>query len=222
MFSSRHVAYEKYRSLKASVITLEGLIGAGKTSLGNSLEHYLKSIGIDAKFFAEYRNDLLLDQFISDMKTHAYTFELFMLAKRGEIYREAQRYAATGGVAIIDRSIVGDWAFTYMQYKNGNITDKDWDVYNSMLEDEQFPEPSYTVLLQCSSQKAISRTKKRGIISEQKYQLNYFEDLTEAYNQAFMQINHPLIKITWEHDKKLPMGRLSPEDTENVLDLIVN
>lgn len=221
MFSNRHHLYEKYRCLRGGVVTLEGLIGVGKTSCGNSLASFLNDAGLESKFFPEYRNDMLLDQYISNMDRYSFSFQLFMLAKRAEIYREAQRYAKTGAIAIIDRSIVGDWAFAYMQFKNGKMSEQEWDTYQSMVEQEKFPEPSYTVYLQCTPNKALSRTKKRGIPSEQKYVPEYFEELLSAYDNALSEVNHPLVKITWENDRILPMGKLSHEDCEYVLNYLI-
>ncbi|CAH6420524.1 Hypothetical protein HVR_LOCUS1214 [uncultured virus] len=38
IFASRNPLYEKYKSLRAGVYTIEGIIGVGKTTLGRSLE----------------------------------------------------------------------------------------------------------------------------------------------------------------------------------------
>src|SRR4051812_7244364 len=114
MFAERSALYCRFKSLKCGVFTIEGIIGVGKTTLGRSLEKMLNDNGIATKFFPEYVNKDLLGQYIGNMHRYAYSFQLIMLCKRIEIYREAERFAATGGVAIIDRSIVGDMTFALM------------------------------------------------------------------------------------------------------------
>src|SRR5687767_9035911 len=111
MFTNRDPNYDKFKSLKGGVFTIEGIIGAGKTTLGKSLEQFLNECGIKTRFFPEYINKDLLSQYIGDMKRYAYSFQLIMLCKRIEIYRIAEAFASTGGVALIDRSIIGDMSF---------------------------------------------------------------------------------------------------------------
>ena len=127
MFSPRNEDYDTFKSLKGGVFTIEGVIGVGKTTVGRSLEKYLNDIGIRANFYPEYVNKELLAQYIGDMKRYAYAFQMIMLCKRIEIYRDAERYADTGGVALIDRSIIGDMTFAKMQYDNGNFTKDEWE-----------------------------------------------------------------------------------------------
>src|SRR5665648_663656 len=112
--------YQRYRLLRGSLLIIEGVIGAGKTTLGHSLAAYLNQIGIPTRFYPEYVNPELLAQYIADMPRYAYTFQLFMLRVRCDTYREAQLFTATGGIALIDRSLPGDLAFAPMQYDNDN------------------------------------------------------------------------------------------------------
>lgn len=44
-----------------------------------------------------------------------------MLCKRIELYRTAERFAAIGGIALIDRRIIDDITFARMQRDNGNF-----------------------------------------------------------------------------------------------------
>ena len=84
---------DKYESLRYGIYTIEGIIGVGKTTLGKSLEKFLNERGIKTKFYPEYVNKDLLDQYIKNMKQYAYSFQLVMLFKRLEIYREAVRFS---------------------------------------------------------------------------------------------------------------------------------
>jgi deoxyadenosine/deoxycytidine kinase len=100
MFNNRHPMYEKFRVLKGGIYLIEGIIGVGKTTLGNSLEYYLNSVGLKCKFYKEYFNEDLLNQFIGNMKSYAYFFQMMMLTKRIEIYKEAEEFSKSGGISI--------------------------------------------------------------------------------------------------------------------------
>jgi len=220
MFASRNPSYDRFKSLRGGVFTLEGIIGVGKTTLGRSLENYLKEIGIDAKFFPEYVNEKLLGQYISDMKRYAYSFQMIMLCKRIEIYREAERFAKTGGVAIIDRSMVGDMTFACMQKDNGNFTDDEWETYISMMTQEIQLTPSASVFLRCTAETSMRRVKQRGILSEiNGYTVEYMKQLQEAYDKTIddcTSVRH--IIIDW--NDPIPMynnGNLNTKFVEDVL-----
>lgn len=134
MFADRHSDFDKLKYLKGGIYTIEGIIGVGKTTLGRSAERYLNNIGLKEKFYPEYVNKELLAQYIGNMKRYAYSFQMIMLCKRIEIYREAERLAETGGVALIDRSIIGDMTFARMQKDNGNFTEDEWNIYLSLMK----------------------------------------------------------------------------------------
>ena len=222
MFNSRNEFYKKYQQLRGSIITVEGLIGTGKSTSCDSIADFLCNVGINARYFPEYRNDELLSQYINDMNKHAYGFQLFMLGKRAEIYRCAEEYSKTGGISIVDRSIIGDYAFAKMQYMNKKITDEDWKVYNSVLKSENLPEPTFTVYLKCTPVISLLRTKRRCIKSESAYTLQYFKDLEESYKKALAHINHELITIDWSDEREVNKdNKISDTDCMIILDLLL-
>lgn len=205
MFKLYHPDYPTYRQLRGVCILIDGIIGVGKSTLGKSLEQFLKSIGISARFYGEYVNARLLEQYISDMKKYAYPFQMIMLCRRFEIYRDAKRFAAAGGVAIIDRNLLGDYAFAFMQHKKGNITDEEWTIYTDMYKLENVEQPDYILFLDCGAETALRRTRRRGVESENSYTLQYFDDVKSAYEEVYnqMYIAHPLTRyvcIDWGTD----------------------
>src|SRR5579862_286850 len=149
MFTDRHPNYNRYRSLRGGMFVIEGTVGAGKSSLGKSLTKYLNDIGIETRFFTEFVNEDLLQQFISDMKKYAYPFQVILLQKRIETYRRAEEYTKTGGVAIIDRSLIGDMTFAKMHVDAGNISADEYQVYLKLIEKEKLPVPIACLFLQC-------------------------------------------------------------------------
>jgi len=223
MFSPRHPDYFRLARLRSAVITLEGLIATGKSTAGRSLERYLNQAGVLAKFFPEYCNETLLSQYIGDMPRYAYAFQLFMLGKRIAIYQEAERFAAGGGVAIIDRSILGDMTFARMQHQAGFITDSEWEAYVSIMKQEIQLAPLANVFLDCRAEASLRRVSCRGNPAEvEGYSLEYMQKLKEAYIETLAEsreVKH--IILDWDEDRLLDEeGLLFDADCRLILEEI--
>ena len=223
MFSERHPDFRQYQSLIGSVILLEGLVGVGKTTVGYSLEDYLNKIGLKAKFYCEYVNSELLNQYISNMSKYAYCFQLVMLTKRFEIYSEALRFTEQGGIAIVDRSLIGDYTFAMMQYQNGNFTHDEWLVYQNMFRQQQQLAPTCCLFLNCDPEISLNRIKNRGFISEIKgYTLKYINDLLQCYHKNLTELNEvPVIMVDWNDHKTVINNRLLDSDVKLLLNNIM-
>jgi deoxyadenosine/deoxycytidine kinase len=176
---------------------LEGLIGVGKSTLGKSLEATLNDIGISATFLTEFVSNDLLEQYVSDMSKYAYTFQMIMLSKRLEIYREAQRRAMQGEVVLVDRSLVGDYVFALLHFRYGNISEEEFQLYCTMLYSEKPIEPTATLFLQADVPTCISRAAKRGRKSEDAYDRQYFDALSSTYEEVFTQLPTPRVSVDW-------------------------
>lgn len=201
LFTTHPAEYYQYRKLRGTIIALEGLISAGKTTLGNHIATYLNGIDIPCKFFPEYVNQDLLTQFIQNMKKYAYSFQMIMLCKRIEIYRQALEFSKTGGVAIIDRSLWGDMTFAKLQHRQGNISDEEWTCYSSMVKHEIMIEPDIIIYLDCNIDTAMSRIQKRGNRSEMSgYRAEYLKLLDETYKEEFDTWRHSLKIVDWNRD----------------------
>jgi len=217
MFSDRHPKYNTFKQLRGGIYVIEGIIGAGKTTFGKSAEKYFNNIGLECKFFPEYVNSDLLTQFIQDMKKYAYPFQLCMLFKRIETYKEAEKFAKMGGIALVDRSIAGDMTFAKMHVDNENISIEEWNIYLAVLKSELLPSPSSCIYLKCSSEISLNRIKNRGRESEiDGYTLDYLNNLTNIYDNI-LQTQDNVIIINWNDSMTIINNELSEYDIENIL-----
>jgi deoxyadenosine/deoxycytidine kinase len=223
MFSDRHPLYNRFKQLKGGIYTIEGIIGVGKTTAGRSLEHFLIEIGIPAKFYPEYMNKDLLEQYIFNMKRYAYAFQMIMLCKRIEIYREAERLASTGCVVFIDRSIMGDMTFARMQKNNGYFTENEWKIYLSFVEQDIQLVPTSSIFLKCSPESSLDRVKQRGIESEIKhYSLKYMRQLEIAYQQSMRDCHNVRhIMINWNTPSPIIDGYLERSKIESMIEMLL-
>jgi len=223
MFINRHPMYEKLRSLKGGIYIIEGIIGVGKTTLGISLEKYLNDIGLKCKFYKEYVNEDFLNQFIGDMKSYAYFFQMMMAVKRIEIYKQAEDFSKLGGISFIDRSLIGDITFATMHYNNGNISDDEWKIYNNFIKNEKLLTPSACIYLQCNSETCLNRIKNRGLKSEiLGYDINYLNKLNNVYEIVILNnTNLKTIVLDWNKQLNLLDKIISEDYIIEILDLLL-
>ena len=209
-----------FRCLVGAIIGLEGLIGAGKTTSGRSMVKFLNKNGLKAKFFKEFVNPKLLKQYISDMNKYSYTFQIIMEMKRLEIYKQAFEYAKTGGIAIIDRTLLGDMTFALMQYQNGNYTEDEWETYNDILRNGTDLAPSLVVYFKTTPATAYERMVSRGYKSEKDgYTIDYFQTLHSKYDEVMERAKKTIcvLDLDWNKDKKVVDGNIKDSEVVNLL-----
>ncbi len=162
------------------LIVLPGTIGAGKSSLAAALGEHL---GTEV-FYEAVDNNPVLDLYYQDPKKYAFLLQIFFLNKRFQSIKEA--YKADNNV--LDRSIFEDELFLTLNYKNGNVTKTELDIYkellNNMLEElEGMPKksPDLLIYIDVSFEKMLERITKRGRSYEQ---ISDNPDLYEYYQQV--------------------------------------
>lgn len=210
-YGRRSPLEKSLQKLRGSVIVIDGIIGVGKSVLGKSMTKYLTDNHIDARFFPEYFNKTLLDYYLNNIKETAFMFQCIMAHARIEIYRKALEYSKTGGISIIDRSILGDIAFASMLVNKGYMSSEQYDIYWAIIDEtSDLYEPDYTIYLDCNIETCIRRISSRGIESEiDNYDVEYHNDLQTAYNKVYD--SHPNLevkRIDYNTDSKLLNGVL--------------
>lgn len=189
------------------IVIVEGLIGAGKSKLCESIEAYTAVCGrkiclvIQEKICPQ-----LLDLYLGDMKRNAFSFQVIVARDRCESMRTAVRAARAGLLVLLDRGLPGDMAFASMQHKLGIMSEQEYDVYCHLVADShpQFVPKQFGLIsngdvvdrqaegidvhilyLQCTPQAAFARMRLRNNASEVgSYKLAYFEDLCAAYDEV--------------------------------------
>lgn len=148
------------------LIVLAGTIGAGKSSLAAALGNHL---GTEV-FYEAVDNNPVLDLYYQDPKKYAFLLQIFFLNKRFKSIKEA--YQADNN--ILDRSIFEDELFLKLNYKNGNVTKTELEIYQELLanmleELEGMPKkrPDLLIYIDVSFDKMLERIEKRGRSFEQ-------------------------------------------------------
>ncbi|VTS15994.1 deoxyadenosine kinase [Streptococcus porcinus] len=202
------------------LIVLAGTIGAGKSSLAAALGDYL---GTDV-FYEAVDNNPVLDLYYQDPQKYAFLLQIFFLNKRFKSIKEA--YKADNNV--LDRSIFEDELFLKLNYKNGNVTKAELDIYQELLanmleELEGMPKkrPDLLIYIDVSFEKMLERIAKRGRSFEQ---VDDNPGLEEYYYQV-----HEEYPTWYEEYDVSPKMRIdgdaldfvqNPEDLTTVLQMI--
>ncbi|HEO4749550.1 TPA: deoxynucleoside kinase [Streptococcus agalactiae] len=202
------------------LIVLAGTIGAGKNSLAAALGQHL---GTDV-FYEAVDNNPVLDLYYQDPQKYAFLLQIFFLNKRFQSIKEA--YKANNNV--LDRSIFEDELFLTLNYKNGNVTKTELDIYKELLanmleELEGMPKkrPDLLVYIDVSFDKMLERIDKRGRSFEQVDSnpelYDYYKQVHSEYPEWYENYDvSPKIRID---GNKLDFVK-NPEDLQHVLDTI--
>lgn len=188
----------KFSSFKGKIITIDGCIGAGKSTLCKNLYNTFKSLNYDVKLYIEKFNNDMLSLFLSDMKKYAFMFQIYMLQQRRIIYEEAIEFVKSEGVAIIDRSMCSDIAFCLLHKDMGNISDEEWKTYNSVINEKLYETPDYIVYLDVTAEKCMERIKSRNRLNEtDSYDILYLNNLIDKHKTVFKNT----INVDWNSDE---------------------
>ncbi|WP_448821899.1 deoxynucleoside kinase [Cetobacterium sp.] len=162
-----------------NIICIEGVVGAGKTTLGELLA---KELSIE--FFQEpYIDNPFLDKFYSNKERYSLLSQMYFLNKRIEIIEEASKLNG----CIMDRSIYGDYLFAKMHLKNKFMTEDEFSLYHSFWEKliSVRTNPILIIYLETSVENAMRKIKERGREFELGVEKEYWNSLNEEYSSFF-------------------------------------
>lgn len=174
--------------------TIEGNIGAGKTTLINRLASILDATvlpePLHARTFAT-----LLERYYADPKRWGMTFQLDTLRARA-----VAQLSAPEGLVLQDRSVIGDSLFAEVAYEQGFIDDTEYEVYLSLREalTAGLPAPVAVIYLDASPETCLQRIHKRGRGCESEVPLAYLRALHEAHERMARREEARLIRVPWE------------------------
>ncbi|MFN0158912.1 MAG: deoxynucleoside kinase [Bacteroidota bacterium] len=161
-------------------IAIEGVIGAGKTTLCNMLGEQL-----DAKVVLErFEENPFLKDFYKDQDRYAFQTQIFFLLTRYKQQQELFQADLFHKFLITDYVFEKDKIFAYL-----NLQDEELKLYESLVSSIQhnIPTPDLVVYLQSSVPRLMANIKKRARTYETHMSEEYIRDLNEAYNYFFFR-----------------------------------
>ena len=162
------------------MLVLAGTIGAGKWSLGKALgEHFGTEV-----FYESVDDNPVLDLYYKDPQKYAFLLQIYFLNKRFRSIKKA--YADDNNV--LDRSIFEDALFLDLNFKNGNVTAQEHQVYHDLLDNmmeelDGMPKkaPDLLIYIDVNFETMLNRIKMRGRDFEQ---LEDNPELLDYYRQV--------------------------------------
>lgn len=170
-------------------IAIEGVIGAGKTTLAKKLSERL-----DANLILEeFETNPFLEKFYDDRRRYAFQTQMFFLINR---YKQQEQL---GQEDLFAKYIVSDYIFDKDQiFAYLNIEGEELKLYENIfpLLQRNLRKPDLVIFLQSSTDRLMHNIKKRGRKVERNLTRGYIEELSEAYNNFFFKYsNTPLLIV---------------------------
>lgn len=203
--SDTPMLHKKLKFLKGMIIVIEGNIASGKSTLTQRMSLFLTNLGFDVKLYKEPILQSYLDQFLTNQPKYAFGFQMSMLIENQCMYADAVEFVKSGGIAIMDRSFNGNRVFALLQHENGNISDKEMEIYDDVFKRMNFPSADYTLYLQVDPSTNAQRCNRRARSCETSvYTPSYFEGLNRVYNQVIQQIASTSTVIAFDWNQDIP------------------
>lgn len=172
-----------------SVVAVEGIIGAGKSTLCQRLERDLDLMSVAEPV----EENPYLDKFYADQKKWALHMQMWLVSRRVSATLEAIESKGLRNGLLIDRSLLGDRVFAELHRKNGNIDEDTWPIYDDFFENmiRVVPAPRVVVYLNVTPGQALVHVAKRGRASEQSgVTLEYLQALKAKYDEMIGKITN--------------------------------
>ncbi|MHB8338713.1 MAG: deoxynucleoside kinase [Ignavibacteriaceae bacterium] len=163
-------------------IAIEGVIGAGKTSLARKLKEKLNAELV----FEQFDANPFLEKFYADRRRYAFQTQMFFLINRFTQQQQLNQENLFTDYIVCDYIFEKDKIFAYL-----NLSGEELKLYETIfpLLSRNLRKPDLLVFLQSSVERLMFNIKKRNRKIERNLTLNYIEELSEAYTHYFFRYN---------------------------------
>lgn len=173
--------------MQYNLVTIEGNIGAGKTTLAKMLaKDYRGKLILE-----EFEDNPFLPQFFEDFKQSAFATELYFMAERyHQLEREMQE------PELFHDRVIMDYLFTKsLLYARVNLSEQEFELYHKLFQiiNPRLPEPELIVYVHSEVDRIVRNIHQRGRDFEQGVNPDYLKKIQETYFNYFRQ--NPQMRI---------------------------
>jgi len=175
--------------MKYNFVTIEGNIGAGKTTLAHLLSKHFNGRLI----LEEFADNPFLPKFYENQQQYAFPLELFFMAER---YKQLKDLLQTKDM--FQNVTISDYLFTKcLLFAKVNLPSEEFRLYQKLFEIivPQIPQPDILIYLHAPVSKLQENIRKRNRGYEQNISNKYLFELQETYTQYIKQHNLKTIFI---------------------------
>ena len=162
----------------AKFVDVEGVIGAGKTTL---VKRLTTEYDIDP-VYEPVKDNPFLDKYYKNPERYGFTMQMWLMAKRNHANNAGWHLARAGVNVAIDRGRLGDRCFAVVNHECDNITDDEMAVYDAFYEAMDSHDPDIIVFLDITVAEALVRINQRGRACEQGIDPDYLHMLRVAHH----------------------------------------
>ena len=169
--------------MKYTFITIEGNIGAGKTTLSHLLaKHYNARLVLE-----QFADNPFLPKFYENPQQFAFPLELFFMAERFKQLKELIQQKD-----LFQNLTISDYLFTKcLLFAKINLTEDEFRLYQRLFDImyQQLVQPDILIYLHAPVNKLQQNIKKRNRPYEQKIPDDYLFSIQETYTHYIRQHN---------------------------------
>ena len=169
--------------MKYNFVTIEGNIGAGKTTLANILsKHYNARLILE-----EFADNPFLPKFYENPEQYGFPVELFFMAER---YKQLKNLLQTKDM--FQSITISDYLFTKcLLFAKVNLLNEEFRLYQKLFDiiNPQIVQPDILIYLHTPVNRLKENIKKRNRDYEQNIPSDYLFQLQETYTQYIKQHN---------------------------------
>ena len=175
--------------MRLQYIAIEGVIGAGKTSLTKMMAETFAGRSL----LEQHDTNPFLADFYKNPQRYAFQTQLFFLLSR---YRQQQEIPQTD---LFHNMLIADYIFAKDRiFASITLEDREFVLYEKLavLLERDIVKPDLVIYLQSSTERLLGHIKKRGRDYEKFITEEYIKSLNEAYNQFFLNYkDSPLLVV---------------------------
>ncbi len=169
--------------MKYNFVTIEGNIGAGKTTLAHLLSKHFNARLI----LEEFADNPFLPKFYENPQQYAFPLELFFMAER---YKQLKDLLQTKDM--FQHITISDYLFTKcLLFAKVNLAEEEYRLYQKLFEiiNPQIVQPDLLIYLHTPVERLQQNIKKRNRTYEQAIPDEYLMTLQDTYTQYIKQHN---------------------------------
>jgi deoxyadenosine/deoxycytidine kinase len=169
--------------MKYHFVTIEGNIGAGKTTLAHLLsKHFQARLVLE-----EFADNPFLPKFYENPQQYAFPLELFFMAER---YKQLKELLQTKDM--FQTVTISDYLFTKcLLFAKVNLLEEEFRLYQKLFDiiNPQIVQPDLLIYLHSPVSKLQENIRKRNRSYEQSIPNDYLFSLQETYTAYIKQHN---------------------------------